>query len=216
MGAMATISGVIIFLTFALLSSVGSERERIMLGVIFVEGFVFWYFSMRAARQGSKRPNEQEIADQKEIRLLRNELDTVHKLSGQYSSALWSLRPKLERAEARAKEYEAAIELCRQERDALRREVEGFRGGRDPATLEAELARCRGWQAEWRRRAEKAEAALARGGDARGARLFQLAKRRFAEKYHPDKVQGGRLEKQIYHEVFTDVWKVFEDVEKGS
>jgi hypothetical protein len=29
-------------------------------------------------------------------------------------------------------------------------------------------------------------------------------------------VQGGRLEKQIYHEVFTDVWKIFENVEKGS
>ncbi len=150
------------------------------------------------------------------MQLLRSELDTAHKLSGQYSSALWSLRPKLDRAEAQAKGYEAAIERCRQERDALRREVERFQEGRDPATLEAELARCRGWQAEWRRRAEKAEAALARDGDARGARLFQLAKRRFAEKYHPDKVQGGRLEKQIYHEVFTDVWKVFEDVEKGS
>ena len=67
----------------------------------------------------------------------------------------------------------------------------------------------RGWQAEWRRRAEKAEAALAHENDARGARLFRLAKRRFAEKYHPDKVRGGRLEKQIYHEVF-------EDVEKGG
>src|SRR5918997_83258 len=92
----------------------------------------------------------------------------------------------------------------------------GAPGGRAPAALEAELARCRGWQAEWRRRAEKAEAALAHQKDAKGARLFQLAKRRFAEKYHPDKVQGGRLEKQIYHEMFTDVWKVFEDVEKGG
>jgi chromosome segregation ATPase len=213
---MAAVSGVIIFLTFALFSSVGSERERIMLGVIFIEVFAFWYFSLRAARQRSKRPSEQETADQREMRLLRSELDTAHKLSGQYSSALWSLRPKLERAEARAREYEAAVERCRQERDALRREVEGFRGGRDPAALEAELARCRGWQAEWRRRAEKAEAALARDGDARGARLFQLAKRRFAERYHPDKVRGGRLEKQIHHEVFTDVWKIFEDVEKGG
>ena len=213
---MAAISGVIIFLTFALFSNIGSEQERIMLGVVFIEGFAFWYFSVRAARQGLKRPSGQEAADQKEIRLLRSELDTTHKLSGQYSSALWSLRPKLERAEARAEECEAVVERCRQERDALRREVEGFRGGRDPAALEAELARCRGWQAEWRRRAEKAEAALAHGGgDARGARLFQLAKRRFAEKYHPDKVRGGRLEKQIYHEVFTDVWKLFEDVEKG-
>src|SRR5688572_6101225 len=148
---MAAVSGVIIFLTFALFSSIGGERERIMLGVIFIEVFALWYFSLRAARQRSKRPSEQEMADQKEIRLLRSELDTAHKLSGQYSSALWSLGPKLERAEARAKEYEAAVERCRQERDALRREVEGFRGGRDPAALEAELARCRGWQAEWRR-----------------------------------------------------------------
>jgi len=216
MGAMATISGAIIFLTFALFSSVGSEQERIMLGAIFVEGFAFWCFSVRAAHQRSKRPSEQEAADQKELQLLRSELDAVQKISGQYSSALWSLRPKLDRAEARVKEYEAVIERCRQERDALRREVERFQGGRDPATLEAELARCRRWQAEWRRRAEKAEAALAHQSDAKGARLFQLAKRRFAEKYHPDKVQGGRLEKQIYHEVFTDVWKVFEDVEKGG
>jgi len=48
MGAMATISGAVIFLTFALFSSVGSERERILLGVVFVEGFAFWYFSLRA------------------------------------------------------------------------------------------------------------------------------------------------------------------------
>ena len=79
---MATISGAVIFLTFALFSSVGSERERIMLGVVFVEVFAFWYFSMRAVHQKSKQPSGQETADQKEIRLLRNELDTVHKLSG--------------------------------------------------------------------------------------------------------------------------------------
>ena len=63
MGAMATISGAIIFLTFALFSSVGSERERIMLGVIFIEVSAFWYFSMRAAHQKSKQPDEQETAD---------------------------------------------------------------------------------------------------------------------------------------------------------
>src|SRR5918998_5736751 len=156
---MAAVSGVVIFLTFALFSSVGSGRERIMLGVVFVEGFAFWYFSMRAVHQKSRQPSERETADRKEIQLLRSELDALHKVSGQYSSALWSLRPKLERAEARARECEAAIELCRQERDALRREVEGFRGGRDPAALEAELARCRGWQAEWRRRGGKGGAA---------------------------------------------------------
>src|SRR3712207_5094136 len=121
---MATISGAILFLTFALFSSVGDERERIMLGVVFVEGFAFWYFSVRAVHQKSKQPSGQETADQKEIRLLRSELDALHKVSGQYSSALWSLGPKLERAEARVKEYEAAIERCRQERDALRRSEE--------------------------------------------------------------------------------------------
>src|SRR5918998_3664292 len=125
---MAAVSGVVIFLTFALFSSVGSERERIMLGVVFVEGFAFWYFSMRAVHQKSKRPSEQETADQKEMRLLHSELDTAHKLSGQYSSALWSLRPKLERAEARARGHEAAIERCRRGRDAPRREGEGVRG----------------------------------------------------------------------------------------
>src|SRR5918998_344302 len=186
---MAAVSGVVIFLTFALFSSVGSERERIMLGVVFVEGFAFWYFSMRAVHQKSKRPSEQETADQKEIQLLRSEFDALHKVSGQYSSALWSLRPKLERAEARAKEYEAAIERCRREGGAPRPEGEGFRGGRAPAALEAELARCRGWQAEWRRRAERAEAALVHDGGAKNAELFRLAKRRVAEKYYPDKVR---------------------------
>jgi hypothetical protein len=63
-------------------------------------------------------------------------------------------------------------------------------------------------------RAEEAEAVLAHKSDAKGAKLFQLAKHSFAEKHYPGKVQGGRLEKQIYHEVFTDAWKVFEDVEK--
>jgi hypothetical protein len=45
--------------------------------------------------------------------------------------------------------------------------------------------------------------------------MFQLAKHRFAEKYHPDKVQGGPLEKQLYHEIFTDVWNIFDNIEKG-
>jgi predicted RNase H-like nuclease (RuvC/YqgF family) len=123
---------------------------------------------------------------------------------------------KLDRAEAQVKEYKAAIEQYQQEQDVLRREVEKFQGSRNPATLEAELAQCRRWQAEWRRRAEKAEAALAHISDAKGAKMFQLAKHKFAEKYHPDKAQGGRLEKQMYHEIFTDIWSIFNDIEKGK
>ncbi len=213
---MATISGVILVLTFALFSAIGSDRERIMLVIIFVEVFTLWYSSVRAARQGSKQPSEQEIAAQKEIQSLRDELGRVQKVSYQYSSTLWSLGPKLERAEAQVKEYKAAIERYQQEQDVLRREVEKFQEGRNPATLEAELAQCRRWQAEWRRRAEKAEAALAHISDAKGAKMFQLAKHKFAEKYHPDKVQGGRLEKQMYHEIFTDVWSIFDNIEKGK
>ena len=213
---MATISGVILVLTFALFSAIGSDQERIMLVIIFAEVFIFWYSSVRAARKGSNQPSEREEAAQKEIQLLRDELGRMQKVSHQYSSRLWSLGPKLDRAEAQVKEYKAAIERYQQEQDVLRREVEKFQEGRNPATLEAELAQCRRWQAEWRKRAEKAEAARAHISDARGAKMFQLAKHKFAEKYHPDKVQGGRLEKQMYHEIFTDVWSIFDNIEKGK
>jgi DnaJ-class molecular chaperone len=50
----------------------------------------------------------------------------------------------------------------------------------------------------------------------KGAKMLQLAKHKFAEKYHPDKAQGGRLKKQMYHEIFTDVWSIFDDIEKGK
>ena len=216
MSVMAAIFGVILVLTFALFSAIGSNQERIMLVIILVELFVFWYLSVRVARRSSKQPSQQEIEAQKEIQLLRDELGRVQKVSHQYSSRLWSLGPKLDRAEAQVKEYKAAIEQYQQEQDVLRREVEKFQGSRNPATLEAELAQCRRWQAEWRRRAEKAEAALAHISDAKGAKMFQLAKHKFAEKYHPDKAQGGRLEKQMYHEIFTDVWSIFDDIEKGK
>ena len=213
---MAAIFGVILVLTFALFSAIGSDRERIMLVVIFIEVFIFWYSSVRAARQRSNQPSEREKAAQKEIQLLRDELGRLQKVSHQYSSRLWSLGPKLDRAEAQVKEYKAAMEQYQQEQDVLHREVEKFQRGRDPATLEAELAQCRIWQAEWRRRAEKAEAALAHVSDAKGAKMFQLAKHKFAEKYHPDKAQGGRLEKQMHHDIFTDVWNIFDDIEKGK
>ncbi len=213
---MAAIFGVILVLTFALFSAIGNDKERIMLVIIFIEVFIFWCSSVRAARKGSKQSSEQEISAQKEIELLHDELGRMQKISYQYSSTLWSLGPKLERAEAQVKEYKTAIERYQQEQDVLRREVEKFQEGRNPATLEAELAQCRRWQAEWRRRAEKAEAALAHISDAKGAKMFQLAKHKFAEKYHPDKVQGGRLEKQMYHEIFTDVWSIFDNIEKGK
>src|SRR5215212_495190 len=136
---MAAIFGVILVLTFAIFSATGNDRERIVLVIIFVEVLIFWYSPVRVARQGLKQPSKQEIEAQKEIQLLRDELGRVHKVSHQYSSRLWSLGPKLDRAEAQVKEYKAAIEQYQQEQDVLRREVEKFQGGRNHATLEAEL-----------------------------------------------------------------------------
>ena len=140
MSVMAVIFGVILVLTFALFSAIGSNQERIMLVIILFELFAFWYLSVKVARRLSKQPSHQEIEAQKEIQLLRDELGRVQKASHQYSSRLWSLGPKLDRAEAQVKEYKAAIEQYQQEQDVLRREVEKFQGSRNPATLEAELA----------------------------------------------------------------------------
>jgi len=145
---MATIFGVILVLTFALFSAIGSNQERVMLVIIFVEVFILLFLSIRAAHRASKHPSEQEIAAQKEIQLLRDELGRMQKVSYRYSSTLWSLGPKLDHAEAQVKEYKATIERYQQEQDVLRREVKKFQGGRNPATLEAELAQCRRWQAE--------------------------------------------------------------------
>ena len=107
---MAAIFGVILVLTFALFSAIGSDQERIMLVIILVETSTFWYSSVRVALQGLKQPSKQEIEAQKEIQLLRDELGRVQKVSHKYSSRLWSLGPKLDRAEAQVKEYKAAIE----------------------------------------------------------------------------------------------------------
>ena len=66
--------------------------------------------------------------------------------------------------------------------------------------------------ADWRQRAEAAEARLAAG---REDSRFDRLKRRLAREFHPDQAAASEIDRVVREVVFRRVWQIVQEVEDG-
>ena len=78
----------------------------------------------------------------------------------------------------------------------------------EPTRLAAALAAV----ADWRQRAEAAEARLANG---REDGRFDRLKRRLAREFHPDQAAASEIDRVVREVVFRRVWQIVQEVEDG-